>query len=462
MEINGTKVVSIESLVEPVYKYFGLSIGDENVIKKIISLINSLINSHDIEKIQPYVWDIPNLNISNLKRTVYHAMKDFNLQYIDEGQDKIYKIDIETTYSKWIETYGSFIFEVAKLTKEEDPTLQHWLNYEDFIQELKLTQKGNEILVNIYELRGLDFFLIHYMGGETLAIDDSALFTNVDCILDALKSIARYEEAIVLEQEIDKRKKGIKKIQNKYAMPDFESKHNTTELMRVQAEKFWVEYFSNQVWKYMQSTSRTELIDSFITESFLENGILQNWSQVALLLCKVIEREISETFFFPWITEIKKSNFTEPKGLSKTQTKKIQARRYTYETLKKCAAEPIQSPTLGQILFMCKFWNDPIMDDCTNLFINIRNKLNHIEPKYSENVTMLAQFIEEKNVLKNEQANIVELRNASAHPGREQDLDWKKHINWLKIVLGKPPKHIIKLITVTLRPAVLYTKQTST
>jgi len=61
-------------------------------------------------------------------------------------------------------------------------------------------------------------------------------------------------------------------------------------------------------------------------------------------------------------------------NLTISKLKKIQTGKITYEMLKKCATEPIHPPTLGQLIFVAKFWDDPIMDECTDILCPFARK----------------------------------------------------------------------------------------
>jgi len=91
------------------------------------------------------------------------------------------------------------------------------------------------------------------------------------------------------------------------------------------------------------------------------------------------------------------------------------------------------------------------MDECTDLFKDIRSKLWATSPDYGKKIKTLLKYLEDRNVTNGERPDINELRNASAHPGKEKEYDWNQHSVWLKTALGEPPKKILHLIVVDLR-----------
>ena len=243
-----------------------------------------------------------------------------------------------------------------------------------------------------------------------------------------------------------KRKEKLKEITNEYSSINPESISETFENIRLTGERFWVDYLSPDVWNKIDVSSRRELGDAFVTEIMLKNGILRGWSQVVLSLCKVIEREITDILFTKWIKEIRKAEFTIPAIESKKNLKRIKSRELTFRMLKSCADSEVHPPTLGQLAYVSKFWSDDIMEQCTSLFSSI----NAIAEKTCKNHTLkikkLSQLLEDKHYYNEESPTLIDLRNASAHPGSEKSFTWSEHISWLKQLLGKPPREALKLV----------------
>ena len=426
---------------------------------KASEYLEELVSSGDLEKMRSYLWIDPILNVGTVKSAVFYGSKNLKRFYLLEaktGKEYSDMVELPTPYGRWIATQGRLILEILKRTKEEDAAIQHWLNYEDFILDLSLTQTGCKIISEIYDLRGLDFFLFHYVGGVTSAVKDKALFDNAKKIPIALKRVARTEEAIQVEKDIKNRLKGFTRISNQFG--PIEQTQNETdfvlEKLRLKAERFWNNYLSPDVWKALHNDSRADLMDAFISEIFLENGILHGWSIVILSLCRVIEREMGISLFTPWIGIIRKSSFSEPLNTSSSKRKKIRIRRITYEMLKKCATDPIHPPSLGQLIFVAKFWHDPIMDECTDLFKNVRTIIEKYCPNSTRAMKNITRLLEEKYSIGDELASVIELRNAAAHPGRESSFSWAKYLGWLKRSIGKPPKYILRSLIFDLRPPI--------
>jgi len=218
------------------------------------------------------------------------------------------------------------------------------------------------------------------------------------------------------------------------------------ENIRLVGERFWIEYISPNAWMNIEATSRQELRDAFVTEVMLKKGVLRGWSQVVLSLCKVIEREMGNVLFTKWINLIQESQFSIPSDASKRLRNRIQSREVAFNTLKSCATPPIHPPTLGQMVFISKFWNDEVMNKCTPLFTTINDKATLSCPNFVQTIQELTQFLDDTHQYNHENPTLVDLRNASAHPGREVDFTWNKHIPWLKALLGKPPKEALRVI----------------
>lgn len=427
-----------------IYRYFGARPNDGTVIESAIVLLDSLARSNDLECIRPYLYSDGPVNLLHFRYLVLH---EFSTR--DRAERCV--SDIPSWYFRYVSAYGEFLLALARITKDEDPFIQFELNYNDFIQELALNPTSRPTLCALYDLRGLDFFLWHHMERETSALSDDALFNNASYLPAVLSLQGREEEAALVRKEIDDRRNRFKGIRKEFAPLTEEESAGAIDFLRVRAERFWNDYFQFQLWPELTADSRAELVDAFVAEYFLQKGVLRNWSQVILSLCKVVERELALTLFFPHLAEIRSATFHEPPKMTKSDQKRIQSRRFTVDALQKCAAEPVHSPTLGQLVFVARFFEDTIMDSCTGLFSDIRKKIYLTQPDYSEVLHTLIRCIEEKHQPELPGPNLTELRNASAHPGRERDYEWKEHAQWLKEMLGKPPRTLLYLTVVKLR-----------
>lgn len=425
----------VKQTIKPVYDYFQIELKDPVILLKVAEYFSTLINSQELTALRFHLWDAPILNLPAIREAIIYS--SINLLLSDT----------------WNVSHGRLLTEIANQTRDEDYLLQHWFNYENWILEYVLTLEGCKIICSIYDLRGLDFFLFHYMGGETSALKDNALFSNAANVPIALQRLGREEEAILARNELQDRINGLTAIRTDFEFrQDDQGDFLILEKLRLRAERFWHDYLSSDVWSTLHSNSRNELIDAFISEKFLMYGILRGWNLVILALCKVVERELAITIFNPWIEDIKFASFlNEETAGSSSKKKRIQSCKFTFDILKSCVKDPIHPPTLGQLIFMAKFWDNDVMDSCTDLFKIIRNKVNNYIPDYTNMINRLVDLLEYSYTLPNEKANITELRNASAHPGKEDSLNWPLYLDWLKESMGKPPKQMLHTITIDLR-----------
>lgn len=420
------------------FERVGLDIYDDYLFDKTVEFYRLLARETPFEVIQ-----------MELERNDSIIFRRFLLLTYFCRTNVVKEIDLES----WTNVFCDLILRIISHTREYDHIIQNILSYDNMLaHEIQYSKYATAIMCKIYDLRGIDFFLFHYAKGEAVsALENSWLFTTANFLVKFLVQNDRVEESLYIEKELAQRQKGLIKIDNEFLSPIRENQGNSLDLLRLQAERFWLEYLNEETWKFLHSISKSDLIDSFVTEYLLEYGVLSQWSQLVLSLCKVVEREMAQILFLPWIDIIKKSSFKIPAGISSSKTKKVLSRKYTFETLVQCATGSVHSPTLGQLIFVAKFWEDQIMDECTNLFIDIRDKLSVNYPDYNKRIKTLVEYLEDRNVINGERPNINELRNASAHPGKEKEYDWKQHSVWLKATLGEPPREILHLIVVNLR-----------
>jgi len=429
-----------EKLLTPMFKRLGLNIHDKNLFDKTIEYYRQLAKESSFEIIEAEL-DRNDSIIFRRFLVFAYLCKISGIQKVD--------IDLE----RWTNVFCDLIFKIVESTKKYDPTIQNILSYDNMLaHEIQYSKYATMIMCKIYDLRGIDFFLFHYAKGEEIAAsEDSWLFSTANFLVKFLAQNDRIEESLYVEKELSQRQRGLVEINNIFSSPVKKSPKSSLELLRLQAERFWIEYLNEETWKFLSSMSKSDLIDSFVTEHLLKYAVLRQWSQLVLSLCKVVEREMAQVLFSPWINIIRQSRFEVPDGISKSKTKRVISRKYTFETLMKCATDSVHPPTLGQLIFVARFWEDPIMDECTDLFKDIRSKLWTTSPDYGRKIKTLLKYLEDRNVINGERPNINELRNASAHPGKEKEYDWNQHSVWLKTALGEPPKKILHLIVVDLR-----------
>jgi hypothetical protein len=425
-------------IFEKVYAYFKLQYGNPRLLPFIIGSLNELAVNAEWATIENHLKDESDpLFLLNRALLAAHCSRQ-------EGFDKS---KADELFSNWADALCQLLLKIVQTTKDYDYLVQQVLNYEDFLfYEMRWSLNRKQIACQIYDLRGIDFFLIHYMENPTTAFKDDALWKSAELISDFLDELGRHEESSYVKEELKQRKEKIKEIITEYSAVDTQSINEALENIRLIGERFWVEYLTPYVWTNLSEVSRRELLDAFVAEIMLKKGILKGWSQVVLSLCKVIEREMGGILFTKWIEVIRRAEFSIPNDISKRSLKRIQSREFTFNTLKSCAKDPAHPPTLGQLVFVAKFWSDDTMNLCTPLFLTINDIVKSYDPDFSEKMTALSFLLEEKHPYKDEQPTLVELRNASAHPGHENDFTWGEHISWLKEFLGKPPREALKLI----------------
>lgn len=430
------------------YDHFGLEYGDRDLLSRIIEKTNELAHCSDLEMIKPYFDDI-NDPLILINRSAFFGYL-MVMEEILPDVSQVMKWYKESLYSIWSDAVAALLLNVIKLTRDYDYVIQQILNYQDFcVEVLTLPSKiGAQFLIDIYELRGIDFFLFHYAGGETCANSDSALFDGARNVVRALKEVQRVAESKQVEHDIAQRQKRAIEIQRSFLGPDYDPSSNLSAKLKIASEKFWVDYLSVPVWQGLMPESRSELTDAFSTEYLLKSQILNNWSNVSLLLCKVVEREVGRVLFTPWRPFLSSIHWTEPSGLSKSEAKRVQSRIQTIQMLKSVAVKPTVAPTLGQLVFIAKFWNDRLMDSLTDVFIIVRKEARSRLPNVDEHVEQIGEILTDPVVNGGEKKSITEIRNSAAHPRSEGDLDWQGFSATLREVLGRPPKTLLRLLCV--------------
>jgi hypothetical protein len=438
---------TMDEIIRQVFDFFNIKIGDDSIILKATEYLNELAINGDFEIRRNYLWIDKVINVQSINYAIVFGHKNADIFRLFGNIENNIVFDNESIWSNWISAQGNFILSILKESKEEDQAIQHWINYENLILELVRTANGCIILGKIYDLKGLDFFLFHHMEKQTNAIEDNAMFNNAEKISKVLDFLQRKEEAVYVYDGINKRKEKIIEISTQFENNTNEEPSISFVLdkLRINAERFWNEYLTNNVWCKIHVSSRESLIDAFVTEVLIENKILSIWSNVVLAFAKVIEKELSESLFFQFIEIIKKADFNIPEGIAASKLKSINKRKTTFDMLKKCA-NVNQPPTLGQLVFVGKYWDDEIMDSCTNLFINCREILSAKKINGNKEIYNIIALIEKNESDSIDSANIIELRNASAHPNSENLYDWEKYTNWLKKSIGQPPKLILNKI----------------
>jgi hypothetical protein len=221
---------------------------------------------------------------------------------------------------------------------------------------------------------------------------------------------------------------------------------NLIARIRIAGERFWSDYLTPEVWVRVDRQSASELVDAFSTEYLLRQHVLSTWSTVALALCKVVEREIARAIFVPWKRHFHAATWVPPRAESEKSRKRLESRAMTFKTLQSCSGEKGHSPTLGQLLFIAKFWNDPLMEQCTEVFRSIRAQASRVRPTFSDDIVRLVRLLEQPFTMNESVVNIPDARNRSAHPREDDEIDWNVFIGHIKDTLGKPPAELLKLL----------------
>lgn len=429
--INGIPIYRMADVIKPVLVRYGRSANDPAVRANVLSDIRYAISSGDLPTLRRFLSQEESFWIGNLRWAYFQRF---------EGIDPL------DGYEDWARAKCDLLTTIASKTREEDWIIQHLVNYEDFHVEVLPFDFGPSFIVGLYELRGLDFFLFHYMDGETPAHEDHALFDHAECVGEALKKLGRTTEGITVERDLASRKQRLIEIQRDFQGPGYDPSFNLFARIRIVSERFWSDYLTPDVWTKVDRQSATELVDAFSTEYLIKQEILSTWSTVALVLCKVVERETAKAIFVPWKQYFGTAVWTPPQAASEKAKKRIESRLATFKTLHSCASNRGHSPTLGQLLFVAKFWNDPLMDQCTDTFRNIRDIVNLTSPGFSERVARLAYLLEQPLTTNSAAMTIPDARNRSAHPREDEKVDWTSFIDHLKEMLGRPPAELLKLV----------------
>jgi hypothetical protein len=340
-----TKTIILDDLADDARRRLGLLPNDPELFRTLLDFMRRIARSTSLEQITPHLHneDDP-LCVWRLKWPFIYCLREGYVSAFDASG----KYSVE--YADWVEAFGYILLKIAKLTKQYDPWIQHILNFEDFLfHELQHVTGGQRVVCEFYDLRGIDFFLVHYFGGPTTAVSDTALFESARLVPKCLRASGREEEAGLVEREINDREKRLREIVTEYSPPHAVSLSGTLDGLRLLAERFWVDYLSSEVWTLCCDTSRQDLVDAFVAEYMLQNGVLKGWSQAVLSLCKVIEREMASVFFLPWIEHIGAACFDIPKNLSRSQTKRAQSRQITFQVLQSCSRQPLYR---GQIRYL--------------------------------------------------------------------------------------------------------------
>jgi hypothetical protein len=421
----------LADVIKPVLDHYGRSANDPLIRTDILVDMRHAVVSGEIEAIRSFLSKDEARWIGNLQWAYFQRF---------EGLGPL------DGYENWARAKCDLLLAVAGGTREDDGIIQHLLNYEDFHVEVLPFPFGPTFIVRLYEMRGVDFFLFHYMGGETSAHEDGALFDHAASVTKSLTKLGRTAEATLVERELVARKERLTAIRKDFQGPEYDPSANLIARIRIAGERFWSDYLTPEVWVRVDRQSASELVDAFSTEYLLRQHVLSTWSTVALALCKVVEREIARAIFVPWKRHFHAATWVPPRAESEKSRKRLESRAMTFKTLQSCSGEKGHSPTLGQLLFIAKFWNDPLMEQCTEVFRSIRAQASRVRPTFSDDIVRLVRLLEQPFTMNESVVNIPDARNRSAHPREDDEIDWNVFIGHIKDTLGKPPAELLKLL----------------
>ena len=308
-----------------------------------------------------------------------------------------------------------------------------WLHY--FCQ---ITPSGREI-VQLLDTRSLDFFLPDVKSKEwDSGWNVPALFDQIQSLCSALKLLGRIEEAENLQIELTERKAAFGMLSK-----DIPPNQPRNEI-RLCAEKAWVHYFGSVTWEALYPESRSDLVDAFSAERAVNVGYYKSWRYVLQPMLYVVERELNHSFFAILKKFINSGTSFVPCN------PRAASRQKTFDSIVR-ASEANKLLTLGELSFVLNYWEDSIMDQCTNLFKESRNLLDKIAGPSKNHVQTIRSAFKETFGQVKPPWDLVKLRNSCAHPGNEGPLRDKMMFDQLKEILGDPPRMLINTIVVQLR-----------
>ncbi|RKT44877.1 hypothetical protein BDD21_2281 [Thiocapsa rosea] len=153
-EISGIPIVQLADVIKPVLDRYGRPANDLAIRNDILADIRRALVSGDKDRIRLFLSQDEAYWIGTLQWAYFQRFEGVNPL---EG------------YKDWARAKCDLLLAIASRTREDDGIIQHLLNYEDFHVEVLPFPFGPSFIVRLYEMRGLDFFLFHYMGGETSA-----------------------------------------------------------------------------------------------------------------------------------------------------------------------------------------------------------------------------------------------------------------------------------------------------
>lgn len=400
---NGVKIpiYTREESLTCVYKSFELNYNDPQIVVKAIENLKQLQKQQNT----PRELQMEVLTFRDLWAAVAGHME--SIRYYD-----------------WIGTYSQFfLYAMQNAYDFVEGHIKYLLLGEQLLEEMISVVPGLNVVAQIFDERGLDFFLSYYFCG---AVNDEVLLEySGDRLCRAMKRLGRVEEAEQISLEIENRANGLRNAR----------RDGVLDNLRLEGERAWFQYLEVDNWYMLSDKARIELVDAYSMQRMIEYRVLKMWAPVVLAITKVAEAELNHAIVEPWREFFASSEFQAVEFSSKKQEKKIERRRQLFNSVKKAATTGPEL-TLGQIQVLLENFDDDLMDSCTDVFIRIRLVLGKLLPEFQEIVNRIKTCF----LARESEMNIVDLRNASAHPRPDSvSIDWENSVVWLRQLLGTPP-----------------------
>lgn len=404
---NGVKipVYTREESLTCVYESFELSYNDPQIVVKAIE------NLKQLQKQQ------------NTPRELQMEVLTFlDLWWAVAGHKEPIR------YYDWVCTYSQFfLYAMQNAYSLVEGHIKYLLLGEQLLEEMISVVPGSNVVAQIFDERGLDFFLSYYFCGE---VQEEALLDYSGVLLcRAMKRIGRVEEAEQISLEIENRANGLRNAR----------RDGVLDNLRLEGERAWFQYLGVDNWHMLSDKARIELVDAYSMQKMIEYRVLKMWAPVVLAITKVAEAELNHAIIEPWREVFASSEFQVVEISSKKQEKKIERRRQLFSYVKKAVTTGPEL-TLGQIQVFLENFDDDLMDSCTDAFIRIRLVLGNLLPEFQETLTRIKTCF----LARESEMSIVDLRNASAHPRPDSaNIDWGTSVLWLRQLLGTPPLELL-------------------
>jgi hypothetical protein len=424
-------------------KYLGSIDEADDLAKCSKQKIEEYISSP--ESVIKWILDYQEFSIRDLWQAFTHGCGNSKNKLKHYYCENTYT-DIHGLHKRYLGSTGTFLYLLsrgfllaAKSSIECDNEIRWYLYFEDLLKSLCQSVQTSRLMVKLLEARSIDFFLpainskdwnskwnVHY------------LFDQIASLTNALVLLGRKEESAALAVEITKRKAAY------LNMTEIIPPRDNSNKFRLKAEDSWRTYLGDITWESLNSESRSDLIDSYIAQIATDSGLYTSWRYSLQSMLYVVERELNITFFSVLKNQIDKS---VPFDKS---IKDSSRRLHTYNAIL-TARNNTKSLTLGELSYLLLYWNDDVMDQCTNLFSNMRIYFQHFVENPNIHVSNILAAFSETFGSANPPWDIVRLRNSCAHPGNESRHKDQTLNSKLRSILGEPPRLLLYETTVALR-----------